>query len=94
MEARMRGDTEYLTTGELASRWRLSAWTIRDYARRGLIDGATRVGREFRFATSAALRTPPTVRTPATLPPGATTAARQHMIFDDFDRRLSELRAR
>lgn len=83
----MRADTAYLTTQDLADRWQLSRWTIRDYARRGLITGVTRSGRQLRFSPDAALMD---------REPGPRTAhgAREHLdsFFDDFALKLAQAR--
>ena len=85
----MRADTTYLTTRDLADRWRLSEWTIRDYARRGLITGVERAGRQFRFALDASL---------AIGDPSAKQFTQSKKIsdtvFDDFARELAHLNAR
>lgn len=81
----MRADADYLTTGELARRWKLSEWTIRDYARRGLIAGAERAGRRFRFRTTATLRGG---RAASSSCRKAGTAS----FFDEFDRQLARTR--
>lgn len=82
----MRADTEYLTTRDLADRWRLSAWTIRDYARRGLISGVVRAGRQFRFTPDASL-------TPTSSCAAKPTASSGHpdSFFDDFTRQLKSI---
>ena len=80
----MRADTEYLTTRDLADRWQLSAWTIRDYARRGLISGVERAGRQFRFTPGASLN----LRTPVAGGP-ASTPDDLGSFFDDFTRQLA-----
>lgn len=49
----MRVDEEYVTAEEIARRWRVSTWTIRDWARRGLIVGAEKAGRGWRFRADA-----------------------------------------
>jgi len=79
----MRADTEYLTTRDLADRWQLSAWTIRDYARRGLISGVVRAGRQFRFRPEASLN----LRTPVAAGP-ASGSDGLSSFFDDFTRQL------
>ena len=86
----MRSDTEYLTTSDLAQRWRLSPWTIRDYARRGLIQPVARIGREFRFPSTAKLTMPSTGNTRQQVvdDAGARSA------FDAFVRALSDLAVR
>ena len=85
----MRADTEYLTTKDLAERWKLSAWTVRDYARRGLISGVVRAGRQFRFTPEASL----TLQEPNAGVPG-TSAGNTDTFFDDFARRLEQVRRR
>ncbi|HVA86432.1 MAG TPA: hypothetical protein VNF73_08975 [Candidatus Saccharimonadales bacterium] len=80
----MRADTEYLTTQDLADRWRLSAWTIRDYARRGLISGVVRAGRQFRFTPEASLD----LQTPVAAGQ-ASTSDGLSSFFDDFTRQLA-----
>jgi hypothetical protein len=85
----MRSDTEYLTTSDLAQRWRLSPWTIRDYARRGLIEPVARVGREFRFPNTAKLTAP---SSPARQQLADEPRARSP--FDDFARALADLAER
>lgn len=89
LEGTMRADTAYLTTQDLATRWQLSQWTIRDYARRGLITGVTRAGRQLRFAPDAML---------ADVRPGpqASNAAGENLdsFFDDFARQLAQTRTR
>lgn len=82
----MRSDTEYLTTRDLAQRWRLSPWTIRDYARRGLIQPVARVGREFRFPSTATLSAPC-----APAPQQLAEQPRARSAFDDFARALADL---
>lgn len=80
----MRADTEYLTTTDLARRWQLSTWTIRDYARRGMIVGATRTRRRYRFSHEATLR--------AASPARAITNSERADIFARFTRDLNDLR--
>jgi len=80
----MRADVEYLTTKELAGRWKLSAWTVRDYARRGLITGVTRAGRQLRFAPDATLASE--VSGPQ-MPNGARSDL--DSFFDDYARQLA-----
>ena len=54
-EQGMRADQRYLTTSELAARWRLSRWTLRQFAKAGRIRGAQRLGRDWRFPEDAVL---------------------------------------
>jgi len=82
----MRADTEYLTTHDLAQRWKMSTWTVRDYARRGLIAGAERAGRRFRFRATATLAECPAASTERVV-------ARTASFFDEFDRRLARTRS-
>lgn len=53
------GVQENLTTRELAAKWRKSEWTIRDYAKRGRIPGARKVGRDWLFPRCTELVAPP-----------------------------------
>lgn len=53
------GVPENLTTRELAGMWRKSEWTIRDYAKRGRIPGARKVGRDWLFPRGTELALPP-----------------------------------
>lgn len=85
----MRADTQYLTTRDLADRWQLSAWTIRDYARRGLISGVVRAGRQFRFTPEASL----TLQESSVGAPG-TSAGNADTFFADFARRLAQVHRR
>lgn len=80
----MRADVEYLTTKELAERWKLSAWTVRDYARRGLITGVTRAGRQLRFAPDATLANEPSASMTSNEARGDLD-----VFFDDFARQLA-----
>lgn len=52
----LRVDTTYLTTAQLAVRWKKSAYTICEYAKQGRIDGAVRDGNEWRFPEEAILK--------------------------------------
>ena len=85
----MRADTQYLTTKDLADRWQLSAWTIRDYARRGLISGVARAGRQFRFTPDASLTLQERSADAAAAAPESTDS-----FFDDFARQLAQIRKR
>jgi hypothetical protein len=80
----MRADTDYLTTADLARHWKLSAWTIREYARRGLIVGASRSRRRYRFSHDATLR--------SVAPARVIMGDERSDIFAHFTRDLNELR--
>lgn len=54
----MRADIVYLSTDQLADNWRLSAWTVRELARKGRIRGAEKPGRDWRFPSDASLDAP------------------------------------
>ncbi|HVX39513.1 MAG TPA: helix-turn-helix domain-containing protein [Gemmatimonadaceae bacterium] len=51
----MRADTDYITTQQLATNWKLSEWTVRELAKKGRIQGAEKPGRDWRFPADAVL---------------------------------------
>ena len=86
----LQAGVKYLTVVTLAANWELSAWTIRDYAKRGRISGARKPGRDWKFPEDAVLLDEPGVRAGRTAPtPTAVQAARSTIA-----QQLAEARAR
>lgn len=54
----MRADIEYLTTEDLAGRWRCSTWSLSQWAKQGRVPGATKLGRGWRFPKDCTLLSP------------------------------------
>jgi excisionase family DNA binding protein len=51
----MQANTEYLTTEELAARWKCSTWSLSQWAKAGRIRGAAKMGNAWRFPATAEL---------------------------------------
>jgi hypothetical protein len=51
----LRADITYLTTADLAHRWKRSSYTICEYAKQGRIRGAEKDGNGWRFPENAEL---------------------------------------
>lgn len=51
----MRADTQYLTSKELAARWKISVWSVNHLAKHRRILGAVKPGRDWRFPEDAEL---------------------------------------
>ena len=90
----LQAGVKYLTVVTLAANWELSAWTIRDYAKRGRISGARKPGRDWKFPEDAVLLDEPAetagVRAGRAAPtPTAVQAARSTIA-----QQLAEARAR
>lgn len=89
----LQAGVKYLTVVTLAANWELSAWTIRDYAKRGRISGARKPGRDWKFPEDAVLLDEPAetaaVRAVKAAAPTAVQAARSTIA-----QQLAEARAR
>lgn len=60
----MRADIQYLTSKELAARWKISVWSVNHLAKHRRIRGAVKPGRDWRFPDDAELLPGPTAPSP------------------------------
>jgi hypothetical protein len=66
MRQTMHAAIQYLTSKELAARWKISVWSVNHLAKHRRIRGAVKPGRDWRFPEDAELLPAPT-GTPAVL---------------------------
>jgi len=60
----MRANTQYVTSKELAARWKISVWSLNHLAKQHRIQGAVKPGRDWRFPEDAELLPGPATPVP------------------------------